>query len=55
MTVDWKHNLDVLRDKFDRPQVLMLPKARHHLANESAGLRQEYLGFLSKRMKGRNL
>jgi len=55
MTVDWKHNLDVLRGKFDRPQVLMLPEARHHLANETPGLRQEYFGFLTRRMKGRNL
>jgi Lysophospholipase len=50
MTVDWEHNLEVLRGKFDRPQVLMLPEARHHLANESPGLRQEYFGFLTKRM-----
>jgi len=50
MTVDWKHNLDVLRSKFDRPQVLMLPQGRHHLANETLALRQEMFGFLAKRM-----
>ncbi|MNK97745.1 Phospholipase YtpA [compost metagenome] len=55
MTVDWQHNLEVLRAKFDRPQVLMLPEARHHLANEALVLRGEYFGFLSKRIKGRNL
>ena len=55
MTVDWQHNLEVLNAKFDRPQVLMLPEARHHLANESVALRDEYFGFLSKRIKGRNL
>ncbi|MHC8384840.1 phospholipase BipL [Pseudomonas sp. LB3P14] len=55
MTVDWEHNLEVLRGKFDRPQVLMLPEARHHLANETLALRREYFGFLSKRIKGRNL
>ncbi|MNL42516.1 hypothetical protein D3C87_1649750 [compost metagenome] len=55
MTVDWQHNLEVLRAKFDRPQVLMLPQARHHLANEALVLRGEYFGFLSKRIKGRNL
>lgn len=52
MTVDWQHNLEVLRTKFDRPQVLMLPEARHHLANEALVLRGEYFGFLSKRIKG---
>ena len=55
MTVDWQHNLEVLRAKFDRPQVLMLPEGRHHLANEALVLRGEYFGFLSKRIKGRNL
>ncbi|MGF0240386.1 alpha/beta hydrolase [Rhodococcus sp. IEGM1300] len=55
MTVDWVHNLEVLKAKFDRPQVLMLSEARHHLANETAVLRGEYFGFLSKRIKGRNL
>jgi len=55
MTVDWEHNLGVLKAKFDRPQVLMLPEARHHLANETLVMREEYFGFLSKRIKGRNL
>ena len=55
MTVDWEHNLGVLKAKFDRPQVLMLPQARHHLANETLALRAEYFGFLTKRIKGRNL
>lgn len=50
MTVDWRHNLQVLRGKFDRPQVLMLPEGRHHLANETLAIRQEMFGFLSKRM-----
>jgi hypothetical protein len=26
MTVDWQHNLQVLKWKFDRPQMLMLPR-----------------------------
>ncbi|WP_460319456.1 phospholipase BipL [Pseudomonas ogarae] len=50
MTVDWAHNLQVLRSKFDRPQVLMLPEGRHHLANEALAMRQQMFGFLSKRM-----
>ncbi|MGY2263091.1 phospholipase BipL [Pseudomonas sp. SDO55104_S430] len=55
MTVDWRHNLEVLKAKFDRPQVLMLPEGRHHLANETLAMRGEYFGFLSKRIKGRNV
>ncbi len=46
MTVDWQHNLKVLRSKFDAPKVLMLPEARHHLANELPRYREEYLRFL---------
>lgn len=55
MTVDWQHNLQVLKLKFDRPQILLLPEARHHLANETADMREEYFEFLSKRIKGRSL
>ncbi|VVO29574.1 alpha/beta hydrolase [Pseudomonas fluorescens] len=55
MTVDWVHNLEVLRSKFDQPQVLMLPEARHHLANEIPALRERYFGFLNERMTTRDL
>ncbi|MBK5516454.1 alpha/beta hydrolase [Pseudomonas sp. TH10] len=55
MTVDWQHNLQVLKWKFDRPQILLLAEARHHLANETVEMREEYFEFLSKRIKGRNL
>ncbi|WP_137820625.1 alpha/beta hydrolase [Pseudomonas sp. 2FG] len=50
LTVDWRHNLAVLRDKFASPTVLMLPEARHHLANESAALRARYFDFLTERL-----
>ncbi len=47
-TVDWKHNLDVLNAKFNQPQVLLIPEARHHLANESAQIRGHYFAFLDE-------
>lgn len=50
MTVDWRHNLGVLDSKFEHPQRLMLPTARHHLANESVHLRDEYFRFLRERL-----
>lgn len=46
-TVDWRHGLKVLREKFDEPRILLLEEARHHLANESEGLRRRYFDFLS--------
>ncbi|SEI74956.1 Lysophospholipase, alpha-beta hydrolase superfamily [Azotobacter beijerinckii] len=51
LTVDWRHNLDVLRDKFRDPQLLMLPSARHHLANEREAVRQRYFDFLRERLE----
>jgi alpha-beta hydrolase superfamily lysophospholipase len=46
MTVDWAHNLSVLNAKFTEPRVLMIPEARHHLANESPEIRARYFKFL---------
>ena len=34
-TVDWQHNLPLLKLKFPRQQLLMLPGGQHHLVNES--------------------
>lgn len=50
MTVDWTHNLTVLNDKFTQPRVLMIPEARHHLANELPAIRARYFEFLKQRM-----
>lgn len=49
-TVDWRYNLRVLEDKFERIECLLLSGARHHLANESEQLRKRYFDFLSERM-----
>ncbi|WP_349568715.1 alpha/beta hydrolase [Azotobacter salinestris] len=50
LTVDWRHNLNVLQGKFRDPQLLMLPSARHHLANEREALRERYFDFLRERL-----
>ena len=47
-TVDWQHNLEVLKAKFNHPQVLLIPQARHHLANETADIRAQYFAFLDQ-------
>ncbi len=49
-TVDWQHNLAVLRDKFNQPQVCMVAEGRHHLVNEGQAWRAGYLTFLSERL-----
>lgn len=50
MTVDWQYNLPVLESKFASPEILRLPKARHHLVNEHEALRREYFAFLTERL-----
>lgn len=45
-TVDWGYNLPLLQQKFPRLQRLLIPSARHQLANESAEIRQRYLDWL---------
>jgi len=50
LTVDWRHNLGILQDKFRDPQLLMLKGARHHLANEREAVRQRYFDFLRERL-----
>ncbi|MGO3552803.1 MAG: alpha/beta hydrolase, partial [Pseudomonas helleri] len=30
------------------PQVLLIPQARHHLANETADIRAQYFAFLDQ-------
>ena len=51
-TVDWPYNLAVLAQKFQAPPTLLLPTARHHLANEQEALRNEYFAFLRERVVG---
>lgn len=49
-TVDWPYNLRVLKEKFAEPQILLLPEARHHLANELPDIRRRYFTFLDQRL-----
>ncbi len=50
MTVDWQHNLNILTDKFSDPRILLLPQARHHLANEQIAMREQYFQFLTEQL-----
>ena len=50
MTVDWQYNLNFLDDKFNHARLLLLPAARHHLANEEPVLREQYFSFLREQL-----
>lgn len=50
-TVDWRHNLKVLKS-MTRPTLLEIPAARHHLVNESELIRQQIFDWLKPRLGG---
>jgi alpha-beta hydrolase superfamily lysophospholipase len=47
-TVDWRHNLGVIRAKFPDVQVHMIATGRHQLANEAPALREQALAVLDR-------
>ena len=46
-TVDWRYNVKLLESRYS-PKVLWLPEGRHHLVNESPGLRQQMFAWLDE-------
>ena len=46
-TVDWRHNISILQEKFDHPPVLFLPEGRHQLVNEEEQLRNRMFDFIA--------
>jgi alpha-beta hydrolase superfamily lysophospholipase len=50
MTVDWQYNLNILTEKFSEPRILLLPEARHHLANEQVDIREQYFKFIGEQL-----
>lgn len=49
-TVDWRHNLNVIEDKFSSPEIHILQGARHQLANEEARYRAQIATILDKHL-----
>lgn len=49
-TVDWRHNLGVIRLKFPRATVHMIPTARHQLVNEAPALRAQVFAAMDKHL-----
>lgn len=47
-TVDWRHNLKLLRGKFAAVHVLQVAGARHHLVNELPAIRAKCFGFFEQ-------
>lgn len=49
-TVDWRHNLGVIEEKFHQPDVHILRGARHQLANEDEAYRLDIARILSEHL-----
>lgn len=49
-TVDWRHNLDILEDKFASPDINILKGARHQLANEAEPYRSRIAAILDRHL-----
>lgn len=47
-TVDWRYNIEVIKQKYPNSHSFSIPTARHQLANESEPLRQQYLDWLDQ-------
>jgi len=50
-TVDWQHNLEVLRSLYSDPDIFMIEGARHHLVNEAIQVRRLVFGEIGKALK----
>ena len=49
-TVDWRHNLKVLRRLYTDPDVFFIPDGHHNLANETEHIRKQYLEVIRQRL-----
>lgn len=49
-TVDWRHNLSIIEDKFSEPEIHILKGARHQLANEHRDFREQINRILDRHL-----
>ena len=47
-TVDWQYNLEMIKQKFESPDIRMLPGARHQLANENEAFRRKIFAIIDE-------
>jgi len=51
-TVDWKFNIEFIREKFSNAQITIIEGARHELFNESAEIRKKVFSEISSYLLG---
>jgi lysophospholipase len=47
-TVDWKYNMDLVRQKFPKAAIKMIPGANHELFNEALEYKQQALNMIEE-------
>jgi alpha-beta hydrolase superfamily lysophospholipase len=50
-TVEWRHNMPLLLQKFPQRQLLLMAEGRHHLVNESLEKRTQAYSWLQQQLK----
>lgn len=48
MTVAWRHNLRIIRNKFVRMREIRLPMGRHHLVNETPSVQRQVFAAIGR-------
>ncbi len=51
MTVAWRHNLRIIRNKFVRTREILLPHGRHHLVNETPAIQQQVFAAVQRELR----
>ena len=46
--MDWQYNLEMIKKKFESPDIRMLPGARHQLANENEAFRRKIFAIIDE-------
>jgi lysophospholipase len=47
-TVEWRHNMPLLLEKFPQRKLLIIEGGRHHMVNEESEKRQQVYQWLEK-------
>jgi alpha-beta hydrolase superfamily lysophospholipase len=47
-TVDWKYNMDLVKQKFPNAKIKMIPGANHEIFNEAPEYKQQALIYIAE-------
>ena len=50
-TVEWTHNIEIIKRKFAHANIILLDKVRHQMVNEAEVLREEIFGLIGSALE----